>query len=156
MEIYRANVGICIINKDGLIFAGKRIGICGVNAWQMPQGGVDSLNDEKILLEGMYRELFEETGLLPKHVEILKKSEKVRYKFPPEIIAKNKQNKFPNIIGQEQIWFYLKFLGEDSDISLINDDHPEFSEWKWVSSQFLIQNIIEMKKEIYNLILKMV
>jgi putative (di)nucleoside polyphosphate hydrolase len=149
--LYRKNVGICLINKENKIFAGKRINSKENEGWQMPQGGVDSLEDEKILLDGMYLELYEEIGLKKEHVEIIKISETVKYNFSEETIKD--KNKFKGFIGQEQKWVYLKFLEQDSHINLINDQHPEFCEWKWVEAKFLIDNIIEMKKEVYKVIL---
>ncbi len=152
---YRQNVGLCILNKEGSIFTGKRIKANNDNEiflnkhWQMPQGGVDSLEDEKILLIGMYRELKEETGIDENQVEILKKSSKMRYNFPEEIMQRNKLLNKNHFIGQEQIWFLLKFLGNDRDIDINQDAHPEFCEWKWSTKEFIIDNIIEMKKEIY-------
>ena len=33
--------------------------------------------------------------------------------------------------GQRQRWFALQFLGEDKDIRLDLDPHPEFDAWRW-------------------------
>ena len=44
------------------------------DAWQFPQGGV---NEGESLKEAMYRELMEEVGLSPDHVEIIGKQKMV-------------------------------------------------------------------------------
>ena len=53
---YRPNVGIIITNNEGKVFWARRITGDG---WQFPQGG---LKPSESLLQGMYRELLEETG----------------------------------------------------------------------------------------------
>lgn len=154
--VYRPNVGIVLINKHNLIFAGRRINIEFLEnlndpqkGWQMPQGGVDSLDDDVILENGMYRELYEEIGLSPKHVQIIGKSPRVKYTFSKKILSGINKELYGDIVGQEQIYFYLKFLGNNRDFNLETDEHPEFSEWRWVTPLFLIDNVIEMKKEVY-------
>ena len=62
---FRANVGIVLSNKDGKLFWARRT---GMNAWQFPQGGI---RPEEDVEDAMYRELREEIGLLPDHVEII-------------------------------------------------------------------------------------
>ena len=43
---YRACVGVALINRDGLVFIGRRLGgvehVDDTHVWQMPQGGIDS------------------------------------------------------------------------------------------------------------------
>ena len=55
---YRPCVGICLVNDDGLIFAGKRIDN-RAEAWQMPQGGIDEGEDA---ITACFREMAEEIG----------------------------------------------------------------------------------------------
>ena len=62
---YRPNVGIVLMRADGRVFWARRVNRDG---WQFPQGG---MNTDETPLEAMYRELREETGLLPEHVEVL-------------------------------------------------------------------------------------
>jgi len=42
---YRTCVGVMLLNKDGLVFIGRRAGgiehVDDTHVWQMPQGGVD-------------------------------------------------------------------------------------------------------------------
>ena len=62
---YRPNVGIVLMHPDGRVFWARRVRRDG---WQFPQGG---MNTDETPLEAMYRELREETGLLPDHVAVL-------------------------------------------------------------------------------------
>ena len=62
---YRPNVGIVLMRPDGQVFWARRVRRDG---WQFPQGGMRS---DETPTEAMYRELQEETGLLPEHVELL-------------------------------------------------------------------------------------
>ena len=62
---YRPNVGIILVRDDGRVFWARRAFRDG---WQFPQGG---MNSDETPLEAMYRELREETGLGPEHVEVV-------------------------------------------------------------------------------------
>jgi len=55
---YRPCVGVMLINREGLVFVGRRIDQT-VEGWQMPQGGIDG--DERPV-EAALRELEEEIG----------------------------------------------------------------------------------------------
>ena len=90
---YRPNVGIVLINKDNLVFWGRRK---GEYSWQFPQGG---LAEDESLDECMYRELNEELGLLPEHVKIVAKTQDWLYYNVPG--NWNKQNS--NYRGQKQV-----------------------------------------------------
>ena len=57
---YRPNVGIILTNERNQVFWARRSGHDG---WQFPQGGVK--NNETVD-QAMYRELYEETGLMPR------------------------------------------------------------------------------------------
>ena len=50
--------------------------------------------------------------------------------------------------GQEQKWFVMKFLGEDSEIN-IKTKHPEFKNWKWAYKEEIMKLIVPFKKELY-------
>ena len=74
---YRANVGIVLMQPDGRVFLGRRAGGKG---WQFPQGGIQS---GETLEQAMYRELREEIGLEPEHVEIVGMTQRwLRYRLP--------------------------------------------------------------------------
>lgn len=138
---YRPCVGIVLLNRQGKIFAGERIDNPG--AWQMPQGGVDP--DEDIELAA-FRELKEEIGT--DKAEIIRvHSETFRYDLPPELRQKLWGGKYA---GQEQTWIAMRFTGDDTDIILDADDHPEFSQWQWTTFDHMLSLIVPFKKDIYS------
>jgi len=101
-EGFRANVGIIISNDAGQVFWAKRV---GQDAWQFPQGGI---KPDETAESAMYRELKEEVGLSPKHVEIIGcTNDWLKYWLPEKFI---RQNSMPLCIGQKQIWYLLKLV----------------------------------------------
>lgn len=38
---FRPNVGICVVNRDGKVWAAQRLDDPVPDSWQMPQGGID-------------------------------------------------------------------------------------------------------------------
>ncbi|SOC08184.1 putative (di)nucleoside polyphosphate hydrolase [Rhodobacter sp. JA431] len=139
---YRKNVGIVLMNAEGLIFAGQRIDNPG-HAWQMPQGGIDAGEKPK---EAALRELFEETGVRADLVEKIAKTEDwVTYDLPEELIGQIWGGKYR---GQKQKWFLFRFLGQDSDVNIATE-HPEFSVWQWMEPAELIEKIVPFKRAVY-------
>ena len=61
---YRPAVGVMLLNRQGLVFVGKRIDQT-VEGWQMPQGGIDAGEDPR---QAVMRELKEETGTDKAHI----------------------------------------------------------------------------------------
>lgn len=146
-SLYRPCVGVMLVNAQGRAFVGKRIDNKEGDWWQMPQGGVDDGED---LEAAMIRELAEETGALPKHLEVVAQLEdELFYDLPPELQGKLWGGKY---VGQRQSWFLVRFTGEDSDIDLDAHEHPEFCEWKWVDPELLPDLIVPFKREIYRAI----
>jgi len=143
---YRPNVGMMIINKKKEIFVGKRIDHPS-DFWQMPQGGIDA---QEIPSIAALREMEEEVGIKENKVEILTESQDWYYYSIPKDLAKTLwKGKYK---GQRQKWFLFKFKGADKDIN-IHTEHPEFSDYKWVTKDFLVPNIVPFKKEIYEKLL---
>ncbi len=133
-----------IMNKDGLFWLGKRI---GMEAWQFPQGGIDKGESAE---DAMYRELYEETGLKKKSVEVLSVSNKwLVYHIPHVFQRYNK--KFD---GAMQKWYLLKLIGEDTDIDLQAIGHAEFDDWKWGDKKTAIASVIKFKRDVYKSIFK--
>jgi putative (di)nucleoside polyphosphate hydrolase len=137
---YRPCVGIMLLNRDGQVFVGKRIDQT-LEAWQMPQGGIDKGEDPRA---ATFRELEEETGT--RHAEILREHpDWLTYDLPPHLVGFALEGKYR---GQKQKWFALKFLGSDTEID-IKTKHQEFSDWKWVPLDDLMRLIVPFKREIY-------
>jgi putative (di)nucleoside polyphosphate hydrolase len=146
-RLYRPCVGVMLVNAEGRAFVGKRIDNKEGDWWQMPQGGVDDGED---LEAAMIRELAEETGARPRHLEVVaQREEELFYDLPPELQGKLWGGKY---VGQRQNWFLVRFTGEDSDIDLDAHEHPEFCEWKWVDPELLPDLIVPFKREIYRAI----
>ena len=138
---YRPNVGIILSNPEGKVFWARR---CGQDAWQFPQGGI---RDDETPDQAMYRELFEETGLLPEHVELIGKTRKwLRYRLPKRMVRKNSS---PVCIGQKQIWFILKLIGSEKDFNLSTMDKPEFDHWTWVDYWHPMREVVFFKRNVY-------
>ena len=143
---YRPNVGMMIINQKKEIFVGKRIDHPS-NFWQMPQGGIDA---QEIPSIAALREMDEEVGIKKNKVDLLTESKYWYYYSIPSDLAKTLwKGKYK---GQRQKWFLYKFKGTDKDIN-IHTDHPEFSDYKWVTKDFLVPNIVPFKKKIYEKLL---
>ncbi len=139
---YRPCAGVVLFRDDGSVFAGKRIDN-PVDAWQMPQGGIDfgELPEEAAL-----RELGEETGLPPDKVMVeAQTNEWLRYDLPDELLGKIWRGKYR---GQEQMWFAMRFLGNDADVNIATK-HAEFCEWRWMKPADLIEKIVPFKRDLY-------
>ena len=139
---YRPNVGIVLINDKRQVFWGKRV---REHSWQFPQGGIKSGEDPE---QAMYRELEEETGLKPHHVEILGRTRDwLHYDVPERWVRREWRGHYR---GQKQIWFLLKMLGQDSDVTLKCDfEKPEFDAWRWHDYWVPMDVVIEFKRDVY-------
>ncbi len=145
-EGFRANVGIVICNRMGQVLWAKRY---GQHSWQFPQGGIDQGETAE---QAMYRELHEEVGLKPEHVEILSVTKNwVRYKLPKRLI---RQGSNPVCIGQKQKWFLLQLNCKEQDVNLLHSGHPEFDDWRWVSYWYPVRNVVSFKRDVYRRVMK--
>ncbi len=138
---FRANVGIILSNDDGQVFWGRRL---GMDAWQFPQGGIKQHETPEL---AMYRELREETGLEPHHVEIIGATDDwLKYWLPKRFI---RHNAYPLCIGQKQIWYLLKLVADESCVNLGHSDEPEFDVWKWVDFWYPVKGVVAFKRDVY-------
>ena len=138
---YRPNVGIVLCNTRNEVFWGKRV---RQNSWQFPQGGIKSGESPE---EAMYRELQEEVGLLPQHVRILGRTRNwLRYNVPETWVRREWRSHYR---GQKQIWFLLRLVGRDCDVSLRASEHPEFDAWRWSDYWTPAEAVVEFKREVY-------
>ena len=138
---YRPNVGIILCNAKNEVFWGKRI---REHSWQFPQGGIDKGESPE---QAMYRELFEEVGLQSHHVHILGRTKNwLRYEVPSHWIKREWRTSYK---GQKQIWFLLRLVGRDCDVSLRASGHPEFDAWRWSDYWVPLDSVIEFKRDVY-------
>jgi putative (di)nucleoside polyphosphate hydrolase len=141
---YRLNVGAVLFGPDGSVLVGRRARVNDV-AWQLPQGGIDEGEDPRV---AVLRELREEVGTDKAEI-IAEHPEWVEYDLPERLQGKVWGGKYR---GQRQKWFALRFLGEDSDIVLDADPHPEFDAWKWVALADLPALAVSFKRTIYEVL----
>lgn len=139
---YRPCAGIMIMNGLGEIFVGQRIDQ-KVEAWQLPQGGIDDGEDAAA---AALRELGEETGIAPHLVELVAEAPgEFYYDLPADLVGKVWQGKYR---GQRQRWFLFRFGGRDEDIR-IDTHHPEFSRWRWASPREAVEMAVPFKRDLY-------
>lgn len=143
---YRPCAGVMLMNREGRVFVGQRLDSV-LEAWQMPQGGIDPGEDP---LEAAYRELGEETGIARHLVELAAAAgDELYYDLPEDLIGKVWKGRWR---GQRQRWFLFRFLGEDHDIDIATAE-PEFRAWRWVEPAELPELIVPFKRALYQQLL---
>jgi putative (di)nucleoside polyphosphate hydrolase len=144
---FRPNVGIVIANDSGQLLWARRIG--GRDAWQFPQGGINPGEKPE---HALYRELEEEVGLGPSAVEVVASTRGwLRYRLPKRFLRRGQE---PLCIGQKQKWYLLRLLAEDSAVSVMAGDKPEFDHWQWVSYWYPLNRVVYFKRDVYRRALK--
>ncbi|MFM7333267.1 MAG: RNA pyrophosphohydrolase [Tabrizicola sp.] len=144
---YRPCVGVVLIDARGMVFVGQRIDSPSP-AWQMPQGGIDEGEKPR---EAAYRELWEETSVTRDKVEFVGKTHGwVTYDLPPELLGKVWGGKYR---GQKQKWFLFRFKGQDSDVKIATE-HPEFSTWRWILADEMVESIVPFKRAVYEEVIR--
>jgi putative (di)nucleoside polyphosphate hydrolase len=146
---YRPNVGAVVFNRERLILVARRADMPNAEGpaggWQLPQGGIDEGEDPRI---AVLRELEEEIGT--RKVEMLgEHPEWLTYDLPPHLLGIAWRGRYR---GQRQRWFAMQFVGEDSDIRLDLDPHPEFDAWRWVPLAELPSLAVPFKRAIYEVL----
>ncbi len=148
---YRPCVGVALLNRDGLVFIGRRRGkgdfdiVAAPYLWQMPQGGID---EGETPHQAALRELHEETNV--SSVTLLAEAPNwLSYDLPPEA-NKRWSGKY---VGQTQRWFAMRFEGRDDEIDIhapAGGAHkPEFDEWRWEKLSSLPELIVPFKRPVY-------
>jgi putative (di)nucleoside polyphosphate hydrolase len=146
---YRPNVGAVLFNRDGRVFVARRADFPNAEGapggWQLPQGGIDEGEDPRT---AVLRELAEEIGtdraeIAAEHPEWL------TYDLPPHLVGVALGGRYR---GQRQRWFALRFTGDDRDIRLDRDPHPEFDAWRWAPLSELPTLAVDFKRPIYEIL----
>ncbi|MEO0390869.1 MAG: RNA pyrophosphohydrolase [Pseudomonadota bacterium] len=143
---YRRNVGVMLLNAEGHVWVGQRLDR-DFDAWQMPQGGIDTGEDPR---DAALRELEEETGI-PAHLvqEVAVSDGWLPYDLPHDLIPKLWKGRYR---GQEQKWYLMRFLGTDDQVNIATEE-PEFSAWKWLPTDQLAGAIVPFKRQVYAAVL---
>jgi len=138
---FRPNVGIILCNQDTQLLWARRI---GQDAWQFPQGGIHT---DETPEEALYRELAEEVGLSPEHVELVGTTRGwLRYRLPKRFVRHDTN---PVCIGQKQVWFLLRLACGEEAVRLDCCDKPEFDNWRWVDYWYPLEEVISFKRSVY-------
>ena len=144
---YRPCVGVMLVKDGAGVFVGQRRDR-DQDAWQMPQGGVD---DGEAPRDAALRELWEETGVTRDLVELVAETDGwLAYDLPHDLVPRIWKGRFR---GQEQKWFLMRFSGDDDQVN-IETEHPEFSAWRWLPADQLVDQIVPFKREVYAKVLE--
>ena len=144
---YRPCVGLVVMNRRGEIFAGQRL-----DYRSRTHGKCRKAGSMRAKTRAMPRcvKLGEETGIAPASVEIVAHSaDWIPYELPHDLVPKLWKGRFR---GQTQQWFLMRFLGDDSEIT-IETPEPEFREWAWMAPETLIEKIVPFKRATYETVL---
>lgn len=142
---FRPNVGIILANAAGEVLWARRVRGGG---WQFPQGGIQR---GEALEQALYRELEEEIGLKPDHVQTLGVTRDwLHYRLPRRLVRRDRH---PVCIGQKQRWFMLRLVGDESLVRFNTTTHPEFDGWRWVDYWRPLDEVVAFKREVYRLAL---
>ncbi|HUW97548.1 MAG TPA: RNA pyrophosphohydrolase [Acidiferrobacter sp.] len=142
---YRPNVGIILTNVDDQVLWARR---CQCDGWQFPQGGIQR---EETAEQALFRELYEEVGLVSEQVEVRGRTQGwLHYDIPRQMRRATGPRRFK---GQKQVWFLLRLKGDDADVRLDLSSSPEFNAWRWVEYWSPLESIVAFKREVYQLAL---
>ena len=139
---YRPAAGVMLVNAENRVWVGQRLDST-LEAWQMPQGGLDPDEEPRA---GALRELEEETGITADLVEVVACGSRMfDYDLPEDLVGKLWRGRYR---GQRQSWFLMRFLGRDADVRIDTPD-PEFRAWKWADPADLPAMIVPFKRQLY-------
>jgi putative (di)nucleoside polyphosphate hydrolase len=144
LALYRPNVGVALFHPDGRLWLGRRAGEPGPYCWQCPQGGVDAGED---LETAARRELAEETGA--RTTSLLARTDGwIAYDFPEGYQGSKAARGWK---GQKQVWFALRFDGQEEEFDLAAHSPAEFDAWRWAYLDEAVELIVPFKRRAYEL-----
>ena len=137
---FRAGVVAVVSDSTGRVMAFERGDIPG--QWQLPQGGID-VGEEP--LAAAWRELQEETGLGPDEVDLVGEFDDwTVYEWPRPVRQSGKR------LGQAQRWFTFRVRDDGIEPT---PDQDEFVAWQWVEPSWLIDQIVDFRRDVYRRVL---
>ncbi len=143
--LYRPNVAMIIVSnnypKKIELFIAQRNDLTDI--WQFPQGGIDKGEE---VHEALFRELEEEIGTGKAKI-VAEYPEWISYDFPEKIAQRMKP-----FSGQIQRYFLLKL--KKSAIINLETKFPEFSSYKFVGVDEVLNYTAHFKKPVYEKVIK--
>jgi len=137
---FRAGVVAVVTDTQGRIMAFERSDLPG--QWQLPQGGIDVGEEPRA---AAWRELGEETGLGPEEVELVAEHSRwTTYEWPFRVRNRGKR------LGQVHRWFTFRVLDDAVEPT---PDGFEFRSWRWVTAEWLIDNVADFRRDSYTEVL---
>ena len=149
---YRPCVGLMVLNGQGEVWIGRRMGRAlkeaPAGSWQMPQGGIDAGEEPAT---AALRELAEETGMRTARI-VAESRTWHAYDLPADLVGRVWGGKFR---GQSQKWFAIRFEGADSEIDIAPPGHEqEFDAWRWASVDDVLGLIVPFKRQVYGAVIE--
>lgn len=146
---FRCGVGLVVINQDGHCLAFERRLTPG--EWQWPQGGIDRGEEPEA---AAYRELNEEAGILPDHVELLVRLPEPTFYLFPDYIEGVHPTEGIKYRGQRHDWFVFLFKGDTENLKYDLTDEVEFGAHRWTPLHEMPNAIVGFKRDVYQNVVK--
>ena len=142
---FRAGAGIVILNGKNEVLVFERADRPG--KFQCSQGGLDIGEHARV---GALRELFEETAITEDQLQIIHTvSQWLTYEYPSELAIGETYR------GQSQKW-YIARLKDEVEIRLEDAHDKEFISYKWINTEYLLEEIISFKRPVYEHLLEVI